>query len=168
MDHIAFSWAETHSLSAELKTDVVRATLGSLVDFPHVLTLWRADGTGLQISSRMHDIAERLEIGVLEFALVAAEMKEPKRSVTGVRQLSFAKVDLPTSFHNNNHVTKLVISEAGTTADSGILITAADGNEIVIVAGVMPYSLAIRGIFSAPRIFQPEYDLKCYERVEIA
>jgi hypothetical protein len=168
MDHIAFSWPEIHSLSAELKTGVVRATLGSMVDFPHALTLWRADGTGLQISSRMHDIAERLEIGVLKFDLVAAEKKEPRRSVMGARQLSFAKVDLPASFRSNNYVTKLVISEGGATADSGILITAGGGNEIVIVAGAMPYSLAIRGIFSRPRIFEPAYDLERYKRVEIA
>ena len=167
MSHLAFAWHEISPLATELTAGVVRATLGSMLHFPQLLTLWRADGTGLQIRARMHDIALRLELGVLKLGLVNAEKEQPKPSLTGVRELSFATVGLPASFHGQNKVVKLVISEADTTADSGILITASDGKEIVIVAGVMPYSLAIRGIFSGPRIFQPAYKLEYYERVEI-
>jgi hypothetical protein len=170
MNHLAFSWHGTSLLSAELTAGAVRATLRTMVDFPHLLTLWRADGSGLQVWSRMHDIAERVEIGVLEFALVKEKTEEPKPSSNGAREVSFIDIDLPTSFRSHNRVTKLVISEANTTAESGIVIRASDHKEIIILSSAMPYNLAIRGIFSMsmPRIFEPAYDFGCYERVEIA
>jgi hypothetical protein len=36
------------------------------------VTLWRSDGTGLRLYSQMHDVAERREVGVLNFEQVSA------------------------------------------------------------------------------------------------
>ena len=167
MSHLAFAWRETGSLATELTAAVVRASLMTVVDRPHRLTLWRADGIGLRICSRRHDIAERIEIGVLGFELVSEE-KEDTRPSPSANRSSFINIDIPAAFNGRNRATKLVISESGTTAESGFILTASDGAEIVIISGVYPYSLAVKGIGSMPHGFEPEYDLECYERVEIA
>src|ERR1700719_3537506 len=73
---------------------------------------------------------------------------------------SLINIDIPASFNGRNRVTKLVIAESGTTAESGFILTASDGTEIVIVSGVYPYSLAMKGVGSVPHGFEPEYDLE--------
>jgi hypothetical protein len=166
--HLAFAWHETRPLAPELTAAVTRASLAMMVDKPHLLTLWRADGSGLRIGSRRHDIAERIEIGVLEFDLVRKDDRDTRPSPKGARRLSVVSFDLHPSFGDRLRATKLVISEAGTTAESGLILSTTDGREIVIVSGVYPYSLAVKGIVSMPHGFEPEYHLGLYERVAIA
>jgi hypothetical protein len=48
--------------------------------------------------------------------------------------------------------------------ESGVVLSARDGGELVIVAGAFPYSLAILGIGEAPHHFEPEYPLNSYQR----
>ena len=168
MNHLAFAWDDTSPLATQLTAAVVRASLMTVADRPHLLTLWRADGTGLRLYSRRHDIAERVEIGVLQFELVSKGNDDTEPPPKRTSRSSFINIDLPSSFNGRNRATKLVISESGTTAESGFILTASDGTEIVIVSGVYPYSLAVKGIGSMPHGFEPEYDLECYERVEIA
>jgi hypothetical protein len=168
MNHLAFAWHDISPLATHLTAAVVRASVTTVADRPHLLTLWRADGTGLRLYSRRHDISERVEIGVLEFELVSEEKADTRPSPERANRSSFINIDLPTSFDGRDRATKLVISESGTTAESGFILTASNGTEIVIVSGVYPYSLAVKGIGSMPHGFEPEYDLECYERVEIA
>jgi hypothetical protein len=119
------------------------------------VTLWRSDGTGLRTFSQMHDVAERREVGVLNFERVSAP--RPDERVVDVA-----------SFQNEIVVSKLIIHESGTTAESGVMLKARNGDEIVMVAGAYPYSLAVLGVVSMPHIFEPEYSMDLYTRVLFA
>jgi hypothetical protein len=46
-----------------------------------------------------------------------------------------------------------------------VILKGDDGDEMIIVAGVKPYCLAISGFPSAPSKFEPEYPLDRYARV---
>jgi hypothetical protein len=47
-------------------------------------------------------------------------------------------------------------------------LTGNNKDEIVIVAGDYPYSLAVRGVPSLPEIFKPEYPIDRYSRIPIS
>ena len=64
-------------------------------------------------------------------------------------------------------MTKLIIHESGTSAESGLILKASNGDELVIVAGAYPYSLAVLGVPPIPYIFEPEYEIGHYTRVPI-
>jgi hypothetical protein len=101
----------------------------------------------------MHDVAERREVGVLNFERVSAP--QPDETIAAVTLAFLGEIA----------VSKLVIHESGTTAESGVILRA-HGEEIVIVAGVYPYSLAVLGVVSMPHIFHPEYKIDRYTRVQ--
>ena len=77
-------------------------------------------------------------------------------------------IDVPDSFKRNVKTSKLVITDDGTTAESGIVLQASDGQEIIIVAGVYPYSLAISSVSFMPHGFEPKYPLDAYARTAIS
>jgi hypothetical protein len=99
----------------------------------------------------MHTIAERSEIGVLAFALVDAAPQDE------------LCVKLDQSFQSRLKVSKLVISDLGVTAESGVVFEAADGVKIVVMAAVFPHTLAVDGILT---LFDPEYPLERYKEVD--
>jgi hypothetical protein len=101
----------------------------------------------------MHDVAERTEIGLLEFEYVSS----PQDSET--------VVDLPSAFNGPISVFKLVIHASGTSVESGVVLKASDDREIVVVAGVFPYCLALKGVLPSPYTFKPEYELDQYSRI---
>ena len=141
----------------ELKVPVLRVSVRAATHGrPISVTLWRSDGTGMQIQSAMHDIAERLEVGVLAFSLVDSLL--PDELV----------VELPPAFGGPIKVTKLTIVESGVRAESGILLEASDGSQVVVVAGANPYTLAVRGVVDQPHVFEPEYPLINYMAVPLA
>jgi hypothetical protein len=87
------------------------------------VTLWRADGTGLLVPSDMHDVAERIGVGVQLSYVFAPEAQE-------------TIVETAPAFYGELSVSELIIQESGATAASGIIPRAIDGVEIVIVSGV--------------------------------
>ncbi len=103
----------------------------------------------------MHDVAVKREVGVLNFEHASA--LRPGETVLDVA-----------SFHGRIVVSKLFIHESGTTAESGVVLKASSGAEIVIVAGAYPYSLAVLGVASLPHLFEPEYAIDLYTRVPFA
>jgi len=125
----SFAWAEPASLAAELARPLKQV----FVEFtshgePIALTLWRSDDSGLRIHSEMHDVAERREVGVLSFAYNSEPPTEGKA------------VYVASAFERHISVYKLVIEESGTSAESGVVLEAAN-DQIVIVAGVFPSRL---------------------------
>jgi hypothetical protein len=151
MNHLSFGWKEPVSLAAELARPINRIS----VEFafhgrPVYVTLWRPDSTGLLVHSDMHDLAERREVGVLQFGYVFAPEAQ--------------EIIIETSpiFHGELSVSKLIIEESGTESESGIILRAADGQELVIVAGVNPYSVAVSGVTFPGYTFEPEYKLEQY------
>lgn len=151
MSTLEYSWCESASLLTQLVVPVERASIRTAAHGrPITLTLWRHDGTGLRIRARMHDIADRIEIGVLDFSLAdSADADE-------------TFVDLPSSFSGPIQVSRLIIIEAGMTAESGVVLETSDGNRIVVTAGANPYTLAVKGVVDTPHVFEPEYPLNRY------
>jgi hypothetical protein len=156
MNHLSFVWAGPTPLAVELSKPIKQISigLGVTISAPNFITLWRSDGTGLRMFSQMHDVAERIEVGVLNFEQVSAP--QPDETIA----------DVASAFQGEIAVSKLIIHESGTTAESGVILKAGNGEEIVIVAGVYPYSLAVLGVASMPHIFHPEYKIDRYIRVQ--
>ena len=153
MKHISFGWAGPGSLR-----DEVRRPIGSISAVfwrpawrgASWVTLWRADGSGLTLFTRMYDVAPRLEVGILNFELASGLI--PDEQV----------VDLNGRFDDEVDASKLIIAESGVTAESGLVLAGKD--EIEIVAGGFPLTLALRGIeFDSPA-FEPEYPWEKYQR----
>jgi hypothetical protein len=158
MNYLPFVCKELPSLPAELKRPIRRVSIYVFRSAwgPNTLTLWHSDGTGLKIFSQMHDIAERMEIGVLNFEKVTALADD---EITE---------DVSAAFDCNVEVFKLIVDDEGTRAECGLALQASNGDQITIVPSAGPCYLAILGVFAAtPHIFEPEYPLDRYVRVPI-
>lgn len=157
MNDLAFQWAGSGSLAVELGKPLKQVSVEFVIpnSGPRFLTLWRTDKTGLRLHTDMHDVAERREVGVLH--LEHASAPRPGEIIA----------DMGPSFQGEITAAKLIIHESETSAESGIVITTRAGDELVIVAGAYPYSLAVKGIRPLPNLFNPEYPLDRYLRVPI-
>jgi hypothetical protein len=155
---LSFVWAGPQPLADELRRPIKKVSL----DFPirntgpNSVTLWRSEEEGLRLYTKMHDVTEMIEVGVLNFE--QASSHRPDERI----------VDVASVFHNEIVVSKLIVHESGTSAESGLIFKASNGDEIVIVAGVCPYSLAVLGVPPMPHIFEPEYKIGHYLRVPIS
>jgi hypothetical protein len=157
MNSLLFQWAGATSLAAELSKPIKQVSIASVItqSGPRFATLWRSDETGLRLYSQMHDVAERREVGVLNFEQVSAP--RPGEAIA----------EVASAFQGEIEVSKLIIHESGTSAESAVVLRASSGDEIVIVAGAGPCFLAVLGVVSMPHIFEPEYQLDRYTRVLI-
>jgi hypothetical protein len=102
----------------------------------------------------MREIAERYEVGVLEFTKVFANPNDE------------IEINLPRSFRGHLKVKKMIVTERGVLAESGVTLEDIRTKEIVIVAGAYPHTLAV----SVPPIipaFEPEYPLDRYQFVDL-
>lgn len=113
------------------------------------VTLW-SKGLGVKIQSQVYDVSDRLEVGVLKFSRV----KHP--------QLEEKKYSLQNLFAKGSKIQKLIIHESGCTLESGLMIEASNGDNIVIVPNAMPFSVAISSSIVKFDYFEPEYPLKDY------
>jgi hypothetical protein len=156
MNSLSFTWNEVTSLAVELTKAVEKISLEYAPHgMPMYVTLWRADGTGMRIHSEMHDLEERIEVGVLTFDFVFA----PSGHETFV--------DVASTFGHGVRTAKLVIHQSGENIESGLVFGATNGDEIVIVAGAFPSSLAVNGLLPMPYRFEPEYPIDRYMRVPV-
>ena len=154
MSYIAFENPELLSLAAEISQPFIHLSMNLYSKrWPQEVTLWRPDGSGLKIISVMHDVAKGREVGVLRF------------SSTLPPSLGDIDLDVSGSFEGVLAVSKLIILESGTEAESGITLMTTSNTELTIVAGAFPYTLAIRGLLPGPHMFKPEYHLERYRRV---
>lgn len=152
MNRIPFCWAGGTSIGSELVRPLSRISAEFVIpkSGPRFVTLWRTDGSGLRIFTEMHDLAERCEVGVLKF--------EPALRMGS----SETVIELSAPFRGGVSASKLLIDESGAVVESGIVLESRMGDEIAILAGVYPYSLAIQGAVSLP--FDSEYPLEQYRR----
>lgn len=140
-------------MALQLAAGVRRLSINTDIrDTPIAVTLWQGENTKLRIRSRMNDITERLEVGVLEFTRIRS---------WGANGPS---IDLSKCFEKNLKIEKLIIVEQDVMAESGIALENPYGDQIVIVAGASPYTLAVRAP-SYEKGFQPEYPLDHYRRI---
>lgn len=117
--------------------------------------LLRGDGSGLRFSIVMVDLAERVEVGVLN--IESAERNYFPKEL-------FA---LPLKFQQRLSPERLVLETDYGSIDSGLVLTASDDDQLVLVSGVYPYTIEVRAPFSEGR-FEPEYSLDKYLRQPIA
>jgi hypothetical protein len=157
VNYLSFEWKEQGTLASELGKPLKQLSVafGPTVR-PMSIDLWRPDGTGLRIRSEMHDVAERTEVGVLHFSFAPA------------RGTDATILELPSSFCEQVAASKLLIEESGTTAESGVILSAG-GERITIVAAVGPYCLAVTGLKELQDVvFDPEYPLGSYKRLDLS
>jgi hypothetical protein len=157
MNNLLFVWGGATPLAAELSKPIKRVSVEFVIPNvgPNSVALWRSDGTGLRLRTEMHDVAVKREVGVLNFEDVSALL--PRETLLDVAL-----------FQDPIVVSKLLIHESGTIAESGVVLKASSGCEIVIVAGACPYSLAVLGVASMPHLFEPEYPIDLYTRAPFA
>ena len=157
MENFKYKWELPDPLAVEVIKPIRMVSIESFgpLDMPHLLTLWRPDGSGLRVHAEMRQISERMEIGVLSF--------ERFNSPSG----SEVMLPIASGFDQQVDAFKLVVHESGVTAESGILLRAQNGSEITIVAGAFPLTIAVDGVVQRPHIFEPEYPMKEYERLPI-
>jgi len=158
MNHLAFKWDGPVALDTELQKPLEKVFLHiehPAWGGPTFVMLQRTDGSSLVVHSQMHDVAERREVGVLNFAYGHDPANDDKA------------IDLSQSFRGDIRVLKLVIEESGTTAESGVTLQAGS-EELIIVAGAFPFTLAVGGVSTAPINFEPEYPLGRYTRAPFA
>ena len=157
MNYLPFKWEGPASLADELCKPLDRVSYWiehPAWGGPTSVVLWRTDGSGLTVSSKMHDIAPRCEIGVLNFTRGRFSTEDTK------------VINLESTFHGNITASKLVINESGTSAESGIILEAG-GKELIVVAGGFPFTLAVSGLNIEALDFQPEYPLDSYVRIPL-
>lgn len=158
MVNLTYEWDGATPLAVEVTKPIRQVSIESFgpLGMPHLLTLWRTDGSGLKIHSEMRQIAERMEIGVLCFE----HSKSPSDSEA-------TTLPVAPEFDQQVDAFKLVVHESGVTAESGILLRAKNGSEIAIVAGAFPLTIAVKGVVQRPHIFEPEYPMEDFERLPI-
>jgi hypothetical protein len=101
----------------------------------------------------MHDVLPRLEVGVLNFELTSSPIPGEQA------------VDLKDRFMGALTMSKPIITESEVNADSGIVLTGKD--EIAIVAGAFPFTLAVKGVEFDSLACDPEYPWDEYQRMEL-
>ena len=141
---------------AGLSQGVSRVSIQAGPDgLPFAVTLWHHSTDGTRIESAMHDLAERIEVGVLSATRVDAPAEKD------------VFIEVPSDFSGHLKLTKLFIDVQSTRLESGMVLTSQSGCELVVVAGAYPYSLAIHGLGDAHHRFEPEYSLDNYLRLAI-
>ena len=116
----------------------------------NTVTLWLTSGEGFRLTSCMHDLDERIEVGILKVELMVHPQEDE------------ASVDLPWSFRNGGSISKLSFEQSGVKAESGVLLRSRDGDEIIIVAAASPHLLYVAGADAPPQQVVPEYSLSRY------
>jgi len=103
----------------------------------------------------MHNVSRRGELGVLDFTIV--------KNIGNDETI----VNLPLAFDASLNAKKLTIDEDGSTAESGMILQAENGQRIVVTAGAYPYTLAIDGFPTSSHGFEPEYPLEKYQQTPL-
>jgi hypothetical protein len=112
------------------------------------ISLWHGND-GISMHSTMIDVAERSEVGCLEFSV----------AISPPGNLELPVADL---FRHPFTVTKLIARIGAVEVESGLVFEGV-GEPVVVVAGAMPYSLAIAGLATGEP-FTPEFPLQDYTR----
>jgi hypothetical protein len=154
MKNIPFHWEEEGSLVEYLSRPFDRLAVEvDIVQRPVAVCLVCNRVPTVEISSRMYDVDDRAEVGVLRFAKAGDQNRDG------------LNIDLPSAFGAVATVEKLIIIEREVRAESGIVFRNAKAQEIVIVASSSPFGLAISIPWLSPLPkFNPEYDLEQYTR----
>ena len=143
----------------QLKKPAVRCSIRFMSEnILQAITFWDAEGKGITIQSEMIDLAERTEVGVVVLSMATS--------------LASGEIEIQVEefFGKALEPFSLVVKEADHAVESGLCLSYGEGcaDELVIVAGACPYSIAIDGLMSpgVPK-FTPEYPMDRYSRLPI-
>jgi hypothetical protein len=149
---LSFDMASAPSLSAGLQSGLS----GYVIDYvpgiqsPTALWLRLCDGRTIRVEVDMHDLSGWDEIGTLVFEVVSAH------DAPGM-------VNLPVTWSYVREVQKLVFNLDECEAECGFILCTTSGEQLVVVSGADPYSLAVRAPFHQTP-FEPENNLTAYTR----
>jgi hypothetical protein len=153
---LTYKWEVPGPLALEVSKPIKHVSIEFTPHgMPIYITLWRPDGSGLQIHSELREVEERVEIGFLCFRHL--------HSPLGIEVM----LPIDPEFDHQVDAFKLVVHDSGARAESGILLVARNGSEITIAAAAYPFMIAIQGVIERPHIFEPEYFMEHFERVPI-
>jgi hypothetical protein len=155
MKNLLFIWRERSSLVECLRQPFNRLSVKlDVIQRPMAVQLCHGQATPLEIRSKMFAVAQRTEVGVLEFSTNETQFDNE------------LGVDIVDSWGAVVAIEKLVIETHEVRAESGLAFKNVRNEEIVIVSGAQPYGLAIKVPWEAtlPK-FSPEYSLDEYQRV---
>lgn len=110
------------------------------------------DQTAIKIESIVTTVKGWDEVGTLVFF----PLKETSATCNRF-------IPLPSSWNKIVSVERLVVCEADFSAESGIAINNAAGEEIIIVSSEYPYAIELSAPFFSGD-FRPEYELSTYSR----
>lgn len=157
MNDFSLEWLGTGSLASALKVPIKRASVPEMDHgIAFALTLWREDDTAIKFYSKMHDLGEREEVGILSVEPVSLPLADK------------IKIELPDYFLSIVGVKKLIVREQkGVVAESGIAIQLLGHHELIVVSGRFPCSISMCGIPNFQTAFEPEWPIEKYERSKL-
>lgn len=157
MNEFSFEWMGKRRLREELQSSFIKASIPEVRhNVAFGLNLWRADGTAVAISSKMHDLDDLEEVGVLSFDIRLSPNNDQ------------IVIDLPEHFSKVLTVKKLIVTETETIhAESGICLEMEGGHSLTVVAGSFPCSVAIDGLPNIANLFNPEWPMEKYVKEEL-
>jgi len=155
MANLPFEWNGDGELADRLRAPIMRVSVRRIPNVGIVaLTLWHGTSSGIQIGSRMHDVGDREEAGVLVFSSVD--------TLDGEDEV----LPPPPVFSGPHGMVKLVGAYDAQTTESGIVFEREGAPELVVASGVFPHTIAVSGLPGEDR-FDPELDLGTYKRVPL-
>ena len=121
------------------------------------VTFWADHANGVRVHSYMHDVAERVEVGVLSFELAS-------QTTEGEYLIRFDQILTPYL------VSKLIILESGKVLESGLVLRFVDGQEFLVVPSDFPCCLTVKtkGIDLPKTLPNTEYSLDRYDAFDMS
>jgi hypothetical protein len=152
MQRYPFSFVQHFSLKEECNRGLLRVSLERANHGrPFSICLWPENGSGIRVQSTMHDLGPRLEVGSLVFSKAECD--------DGTSEA----ISLPNCFHGELELERLLYVDETSIVESGLVMMAPTGEELIIVSGAFPYTVEI-SIVGSNQDFQPENPLASYKR----
>lgn len=151
MKYFCFS-GESEIALREISCGLVGVAIGWFEGQATDIVFGLLSGRSVRVVNRMHDVAERFEVGVLDFVIDVVEGGG----------CNF--IELPSDFREMLSIERLVFDDSDVCAESGLIINSCRGNRIVVVAAATPCTLSVDvpgGDFDVP---ESEYPLDAYVR----
>lgn len=151
MKYFCFS-GESEAVLKEISSGLVGVAVNKMGGQATDVVFRLLSGREVRVVNRMHDVAERFEIGVLDFVIDGAGCDD-----------EFFR-ELPSDFREMLGVERLVWEDSNVYAESGIVIHSCRGNRIVVVAAATPCTLSVDVLGEGFGISESEYPLDAYVR----
>jgi hypothetical protein len=120
----------------------------------HTFWCFLSDGTVLKVQSELNDIDGWHEVGTLEFSSVGDGVGVPNEML------------LDEQWRNIQKIEKLCLDTENFYAESGIVLTNINSQELTFVCDANPYNISVQAPFLTMG-FLPEYEILSYKRIPL-